>query len=239
MIVIPAIDLRGGKCVRLLHGEFSKETVYSDNPVDMARRWIDLGATRLHVIDLDGARSGQPQNFEWVLKIKKETGIFIQVGGGIRTLETVEKFINEGIDRVILGTVVFEEAGLAQTAFEKYSDRIMVAMDVKHGFVAVRGWENSSGIPAKEALKIVEKLGGKEIIFTDVSRDGTLEGANLVATKEMMDSTSLKIYASGGVTSMKDIQRLIEIRSPGCIVGKAIYENKLDLWQAIQLAQKS
>lgn len=236
MIIIPAIDLRGGKCVRLRHGKKEEETVYSDNPVAMAQKWAAAGAKRLHVIDLDGAFEGHPKNLSWIGRIKKETGLFVQMGGGLRKVEYIEAVLNAGIDRVILGTIVLEEAGLAEQAFHKYHDRIMVALDAKDGQVAIHGWKDDSGFPVSEAIKVVEKLGGREIIFTDIGRDGTLEGVNYLRIADVMSQTKLKVFASGGVTSMDDLKRLKEIKSPGCIVGKAIYEGKLDLSEAIRFA---
>lgn len=236
MLIIPAIDLRQGKCVRLVHGDTEKETVYSDDPVQMAKKWVNIGCTRLHVIDLDGAIEGRPKNLEWVIRIKEETGVFVQMGGGVRTMEAIDLILGTGIDRVILGTVLLEEAGLAQAAFAKHKERIMAALDVRNGMVAIRGWKNNSGFPLLEALALVEKLGGQEIIFTDISRDGTLGGANLRAIQTVMGQTPLKVYASGGVSSVHDIQELKKINSPGCIVGKALYEGKLDLREAIRLA---
>lgn len=236
MLVIPAIDLRNGKCVRLVHGKKEEETIYSDNPVAMAQKWIAAGAKRLHVIDLDGAFTGEPKNLDWVLKIKKETGVMIQMGGGLRSMEVIDRILSAGIDRVILGTVIVEQAGLAKQVFDKYKGRVMVALDAANGFVAVHGWKDNSGFPVKETISIVEKLGGQEVIYTDISRDGTLEGANTQSVQAVMGMTPMKIYASGGVTSLKDIETLKAMGSPGCIVGKAIYENRLDLAQAIKLA---
>ncbi len=237
MIVIPAIDLRGGKCVRLRHGELNQETVYSDDPVAMAKKWQAAGAERIHVIDLDGAFSGQPKNLDWTVRIKKETGMTVQTGGGVRTLETMEKILAAGIDRVILGTVIVEEAGLAKTAFEKFKEKIMVALDVKNGHVAVRGWKDDSGCPVEDAISIVEKLGGREVIYTDISRDGTLEGVNIKSVSDVMRATGMQIIASGGVSTLQDIQRLKTLGVPACVVGKAIYEGKIKLNEAIELAK--
>lgn len=236
MIVIPAIDLRNGKCVRLRHGELNQETVYSDDPVAMARKWQSAGAVRLHVIDLDGAFSGEPKNLDWIIRIKEETGMVVQTGGGLRKLETIEKILEAGIDNVILGTVIVEEAGLAKQAFDKYGGRILTALDVKNGHVAVRGWKDDSGCPVEDAISIVEKLGGKEVIYTDISRDGTLEGVNIKSVSDVMKMTSMKIIASGGVSNLQDIQRLKTLGVPACVVGKAIYEGKLKLKEAIELA---
>lgn len=237
MIVIPAIDLKEGKCVRLVHGDVAQKTVYSEDPVEMAKMWQMLGAARLHVVDLDGALTGTQSNFEWVVKIKQETNLFVQLGGGIRSLESINRILGAGIDRVILGTIVFEEAGLAQAAFEQYHDRIMVALDVKDDEVMSRGWLKKSGFPLHEALSVVEKLEGKEIIYTDIGRDGTLAGVNIDSVKNVMAQTPLKIFASGGVTSIADIEALKALRSPGCIVGKALYEGKLNLAEALRVSQ--
>lgn len=236
MLIIPAIDLRGGRCVRLLHGKPENETVYSDNPVEMAQKWAAAGAKRLHVIDLDGAFTGEPKNLEWVLKIKAATNVPVQMGGGVRSMAIIDRILSAGVDRVILGTVILEEAGLATEAFRKYGERIMVALDAKNGMVATRGWKTDSGFPVAEALSIVEKLGGKEVIFTDIGRDGTLEGVNATAVTDLMKQSSVQIIASGGVSSIDDIKRLKALSVPGCIVGKAIYENRLDLTEAIRLA---
>lgn len=236
MIIIPAIDLRNGKCVRLRHGNTAEETVYSDDPVQMADKWVAAGAKRLHVVDLDGAFSGEPKNLEWVIRIKRKTKVMIQVGGGLRTMEAIDGVLKAGIDKVIVGSIVVEEAGLAKQAFDKYRNQIMVALDVKNNQVAIHGWKDNSGFPLTETLSIVEKLGAEEAIFTDIGRDGTLEGVNLKAVLDVMGRTKMKIYASGGVSSIDDIKKLHSIQSPGCIVGKAIYEGKLDLAQAIKLA---
>lgn len=234
MIVIPAIDIRNGKCVRLVHGESNQETIYSDDPVQVAKRWVAEGCQRLHVIDLDGAFEGRPRNLDWAIRIKEETGVFVQMGGGVRSMEAIDLILGTGIDRVILGTAVFEQAGLAQQAFEKYRERILVALDVRNGFVAIRGWKDSSGFPLMEALALVEKLGGREIIFTDISRDGTLEGANVRAVQTVMAQTSMTVIASGGVSTLKDIEALKAINCAGAVVGKALYEGKLKLSDALK-----
>lgn len=236
MIVIPAIDLHKGKCVRLRRGQLEEETVYSDNPVAMAQKWVKAGATRLHVVDLDGAFTGEPHNLDWVLKIKKETKIEIEMGGGLRTMKVIDQVLGAGIDKIILGTVIVEEAGLAKEAFDKYKERIIVGLDAKAGKVAVHGWKDDSGFPVEEAIHIVEKLGAKEVIYTDISRDGMLAGANVQSITDLMKKTPMSIIASGGVADIADIQRLKAAGVPACIVGKAIYEGKLDLHDAIRIA---
>ncbi len=229
MIVIPAIDLMDGQCVRLIHGKKENLTVYSNDPVAMAKKWQAAGAKRLHVIDLDGAFEGHPKNLSWVGRIKKETGLMIQMGGGLRKLEYIDAVLAAGIDRVILGTIVLEEAGLAEQAFEMFGEKIMVALDIKNGNVATRGWKDDSGCPVPDALKIVEKLGAKEIIFTDISRDGTLEGVNLKGFSDVMNATQMQVIASGGISSLQDIQRLKTLGCPACVIGKAIYEGRIKL----------
>jgi phosphoribosylformimino-5-aminoimidazole carboxamide ribotide isomerase len=234
VLIIPAIDLREGKCVRLRHGKAEEQTVYSDDPVSCAKKWVSMGARRLHVIDLDGAFEGSPKNLDWAVRIRKEANVEVQLGGGIRTVETAQQVLDAGIDRVILGTVVVEEAGLAKEMFDRFDGRIMVALDCKTGMVATRGWKGNSGFPVEDALNIVEKLGGREVIFTDIGRDGTLSGPNLAGVKSVMDKTSLTVYASGGVTTLDDLKALKAIGSPGCIVGKALYEGHIDLAEAIR-----
>ena len=239
MIIIPAIDLKSGRCVRLTQGESNKETIYSDNPVVVAKRWVSQGANRLHVIDLDGAFDGEPRNLDWVLRIKKETKAIVQFGGGLRSFETISKVLESGVDYVILGTVVFTDPELTKKIFLRYKNRVMVALDVKNGYVSIRGWTDSSGLSLDQALETVEGYGGEEVIFTDIGRDGMLEGVNLKAVQEAMSKTRLKVYASGGVTTLSDIQRLDEIQSPGCIVGKALYEGKINLNLAFREVQKN
>jgi phosphoribosylformimino-5-aminoimidazole carboxamide ribotide isomerase len=240
MIVIPAVDLRGGKCVRLKHGDIKEETVYSDDPVAFAKKWVAQGAKRLHVIDLDGAISGEQKNLEIALRIKKEAGVMVQFGGGVRSKESLDRILKAGIDRVILGTIVFEEAGLAKEAFDAYREHIMVALDVRDGMIATRGWKQSSGFPLEEGLHVMEKLGGKEVIFTDISRDGTLEGANIEAVKKVMTMTPMGVYASGGISSLDDLRALKALEAKGlkgAILGKSLYAGKINLPDALAIAK--
>jgi len=237
MIVIPAIDLKGGKCVRLKQGLAENETVYSNEPVAMAKKWVKLGAERLHIVDLDGAFSGRPVNLEHVLNIKKETGAFIQLGGGFRTLDVIDAVLSKGIDRIILGTMVYETAGEAKVALEKYPGRFMVALDSKDGMVAIKGWKDVAEIPIDEALVVIEKIGCQEIVYTDTARDGMLIGVNLEGVKSVMAKTKMKVIASGGISSLEDLKNLKEIGTPACVVGKALYDGRLDLKKAIKTAQ--
>lgn len=235
MILMPAIDLKNGKCVRLKYGLAENQTIYSDDPLAMAQHWVSLGSTRLHVIDLDGAFTGEPQNLEIVVSIKKETNVFVQMGGGIRSIQTMDKILKHGIDRIILGTVVFQDSRLAEDAFKKFRNKIIVAMDVKDGFIAIKGWKDSSGLSIDEGLKRIEQWGCQEVIYTDIGRDGTLEGVNLRGIQEVMNKTNMTIYASGGVSSIEDIKNLKKINSPGCVVGKALYDNRMNLKDAFQV----
>ena len=236
MLVVPAIDLKGGKCVRLRHGKEEEQTTYSNDPVAMAKHWVAQGAKRLHVIDLDGAFSGEPRHLEVALSIRQEANVEVQLGGGIRSAAIADKILSAGIDRVILGTMIVEQAGEVKDLFDRYPERIMVALDAKDGRVAVHGWKDDSGFPLDEALTIVKKLGGQEVIFTDISRDGTLEGANVRAVTKVVAQNELRIYASGGVTTIDDIRSLKSVGCFGCIVGKALYEGRIQLAEAIKAA---
>ena len=237
MLIIPAIDLRGGKVVRLLHGQAEQETVYSDDPVAFAKKWVALGARRLHVIDLDGAFDGAQKNLDIAVRIRREANVPVQMGGGIRTVEAAKKALDAGIDRIIVGTVVVEEAGLAKEMFDTFDGRVMVALDCADGVVKTRGWKGDSGFPVEDALAIVEKLGGKEVIYTDIGRDGALQGPNLPAVKSVMTKTKLTVFASGGVTTVDDLKALKGIGSPGCVVGKALYEGRIDLGEALKAVE--
>jgi phosphoribosylformimino-5-aminoimidazole carboxamide ribotide isomerase len=186
------------------------------------------------VIDLDGAFTGEPKNLDIVLKIKRDAQVEVQMGGGIRTAAVANQVLGAGIDRAILGTIIVEEVGLAKELFDRFPGRIMVALDAKDGKVAVRGWKDDSGFPVDEAFKIVQKLGGQEIIFTDIGRDGTLEGVNLRAVTRVVSQNEMKIYASGGVTTVDDIKSLKSVGCFGCIVGKALYEGRIQLAEAIR-----
>lgn len=237
MIIFPAIDLRGGKCVRLIQGDFDKETVYSDAPQATALKWQSLGAKFLHVVDLDGARSGSPQNLDAIKKILATVKIPIEVGGGIRTLEDAEKLLSLGVRRVILGSVAVENISLVEAAVKKFGDKIVVGIDARGGFVAVHGWEKSSAVKADELAKKIVAAGVKTIIYTDISKDGMLSGVNAKTFTELAKFSGAEIIASGGVKSIEDIRALKAAKIAGVIVGKAIYTGALDLKLAIELAE--
>ena len=240
MIIFPAIDLRDGKCVRLLRGDFAKETVYSSNPEDVALRWVREGAEYLHVVDLDGALAGKPQNTEVIKKILSSVQIPIEVGGGIRTLETIENTLELGVKRVILGSVAVQNRNLVKEACQRYRDRVVVGIDAKDGITVIDGWGVSGGIPAVELAKELASFGLKTIIYTDISRDGTLSGVNIVATSKLAIESGVDIIASGGVKSLEDIHALKKREVDGIvgvIAGKSIYEGTLSLSEAIAAAR--
>ena len=237
MIIFPAIDLRGGKCVRLIQGDFDKETVYSDDPQATALKWQSFGAKFLHVVDLDGARKGSPQNLDAIKKILDAVKIPIEVGGGIRTLDDMEKVLSLGVRRVILGSVAVENISLVREAAQKFGDKIVVGIDARDGFVAVHGWEKSSMVKVGELAKKIVAAGVKTIIYTDISKDGMLSGVNAESFAELAKESGAEIIASGGVKSIEDIRALKAKKIAGVIVGKAIYTGALDLKSAIELAE--
>lgn len=235
MIIFPAIDLRGGKCVRLIQGDFDKETVYSDDPQATALRWQSCGAKFLHVVDLDGARAGSPQNLDAIKKILDAVAIPIEVGGGIRTLDDAEKLLSLGVRRVILGSVAVENPALVAEAVQRFGDKIVVGIDAKGGFVATHGWEKSSQVKVGDLAKKIVAAGVKTIIYTDISKDGMLSGVNAEIFAELAKISGAQIVASGGVRSIEDIRALKAVESDGVvgvIVGKAIYTGSLDLTAA-------
>ncbi len=237
MIIFPAIDLRGGKCVRLIQGDFDKETVYSDDPAATALKWQAMGAKFLHVVDLDGARAGSPQNLDAIKSILDAVNIPIEVGGGIRTLDDVEKLLTLGVRRVILGSVAVENISLVAAAVKRFGDRIVVGIDARGGFVAVHGWEKSSNVTVDKLAREIVAAGVQTIIYTDISKDGMLSGVNASTFAKLQKSSGASVVASGGVRSLEDIQALKAAGVAGVIVGKAIYTGSLDLAAAIAIAE--
>lgn len=235
MILFPAIDIRGGKCVRLTKGRFDSETVFSDNPVEMALRWQSEGGQYLHIVDLDGALAGKPMNWPIIRQIVQAVDIPVQVGGGIRSLETIDELFAGGVERVILGSIAVKQPELVEEACRRYGERIVVGIDAKDGLAAVEGWEKSGGVLAVELASSMAKRGVLRIIFTDISRDGTLSGVNLQATADLAQKTGLRVIASGGVKGIEDIISL-KTAPPeveGMIIGKALYAGTLSLPEAI------
>lgn len=235
MLVIPAIDLKNGNCVRLLQGKKDAVTVYSNNPEKTAKRWESFGAKLLHVVDLDGAFSGNQKNFDAIVKIRKSVKIMLQVGGGIRNIGNLLNLFSSGIDRVIIGTAAIEDPEFLTYACNKYPGRVLIGIDAKEGMVAIRGWEEVTAIRAIELAKRLEIIGVAGIIYTDINRDGMLSGPNIEATREMVESVKISVIASGGISCMEDIKNLIKIKNLwGVITGKAIYSGTLDLKEAIK-----
>lgn len=240
MRIYPAIDIRGGKCVRLLKGDFEKETTFSDAPEEMAKKWEAMGAEYLHLVDLDGALAGMSKNLDTVKKILTAVDIPCELGGGIRSMENIKEVLDTGVERVILGSVAVKNPALVKEACAKYGERIVVGIDAKDGMVAVDGWGVSSDVKVTELAKKMKAVGVKTIIYTDISRDGTLEGVNVEATARLAKESAVKIVASGGVRSEADIRALLPYEREGIegvIVGKSIYMGTLDLAAALAISR--
>jgi len=238
MVVIPAIDLKDGRCVRLRQGDMNQETSYSQDPPAMAKHWEDLGAQRLHVVDLNGAVDGKPQNFDHVLAITRAISIPVQVGGGIRSLKTIREYFSQGVSKVVLGTAVLENPSLLEVASREFPDRILIGVDVKDGKVAVHGWTNVSESTPDEVFQTLKIYALAGVIFTEISRDGMLDGPNLSALEHAAHISPFPVIASGGVTRVEDIQAVKKLGSKiaGVIVGKALYEGTLTLPSALEAA---
>jgi phosphoribosylformimino-5-aminoimidazole carboxamide ribotide isomerase len=240
MIIFPAIDIRGGKCVRLTEGRFDAETVFADNPVDMALRWAAEGGEYLHVVDLDGALAGKPVNLDIIKAIVTAVAVPVQVGGGIRTLENAAELLDAGVARVILGSVAVKQPELVKRACQQYGDKIVVGIDAKDGQAAVEGWGVSGGVDAEELAARMADAGVARIIYTDISRDGMLSGVNVAATRSLAKAAGIPVIASGGVSSLADIIAVRDAQQDGVegvIVGKAIYTGALALPEAVKAAR--
>jgi phosphoribosylformimino-5-aminoimidazole carboxamide ribotide isomerase len=238
VIIIPAIDLKDGKCVRLLQGKKEEVTVYSDDPAATARLWASLGAEMLHIVDLDGAFTGEQKNFEKIRAIREAVDIPIEVGGGIRDVERIEKLIGLGVDSVIIGTSAAINPDMVQKACEKYPGQVLVGIDAKDGKVAIRGWVEVTEFNAIEFAIKMQDAGTAGIIYTDISRDGMLSGPNIEAMEKMVSAVNIPVIASGGVSKIDDIKSLIKIKNLwGVITGKALYAGTLDLREALAVAK--
>ncbi len=238
MFIIPAIDLKDGSCVRLLQGRAEDATVYSDNPVETAKKWRAAGAELLHIVDLDGAFSGEQKNLDSIKAIRGSVDMTLEVGGGIRTMETIDLLVSLGIDRIILGTVAAKDPEFLRKACERHPGKIIAGIDAKDGKVAIKGWVETTGQEATELAKKMKEAGASGIIYTDISRDGMLTGPNFEATEKMARSIELPVIASGGISSIEDIKKLLQIKGLwGAITGKAIYTGRLDVAEAIKLAK--
>jgi phosphoribosylformimino-5-aminoimidazole carboxamide ribotide isomerase len=238
MLIIPAIDLKGGRCVRLLRGDLQAETVYGDDPVAMGRRWADAGARYLHVVDLDGAVRGAPVNGDAIAALCATLSIPVQVGGGVRTVERAGEILAMGADRVIFGTAALEQPDVVADACRRFPDRVAVGIDARGGNVAVKGWVETSATPAVDLARRLEGAGVACIIYTDIERDGTQQGVNVAATRAVAEAISIPVIASGGVGSLADIGALLSCESAGVtgvIVGRALYTGAVRLEDALRL----
>jgi phosphoribosylformimino-5-aminoimidazole carboxamide ribotide isomerase len=234
MEVIPAVDIKGGRCVRLYQGDYLKETVFSENPVEVAMGWKAQGALRLHVIDLDGAAGGEPRNITVIEAIVKRVGLPVQLGGGIRDEATVARLLDIGIDRVILGTAAVENVGLVKSLCGKYGESIVVGIDARDGYVATRGWVKATEIKALELALQMVGLGVKRIIYTDIKRDGTLTEPAFDAIAGMVEGLNVPVIAAGGVSKISHLVKLKELEVEGVILGRAIYTGDINLKEALE-----
>lgn len=239
MLVIPAIDLKDGRCVRLLQGKKEAVTIYSNDPANTAKRWESYGARLLHIVDLDGAFTGSQKNLQAIMKIRESVKIALQVGGGIRNIGNVLNLFSAGIDRIIIGTAAIEDPEFLTYACNKYPGKVLIGIDAMNGMVAIKGWEEVTSVRAKELAKRLEMAGVSGIIYTDINRDGMLSGPNIEATGEMVESVKIPVIASGGVSCLEDIKNLMRIKNLwGVITGKAIYSGALDLKEAMRITEK-
>ncbi len=237
MLIFPAIDLFGGKAVRLYKGDYDQMTVYNENPLAVAKDFAACGAVWLHTVDLEGARNGETPNLATVEKLVKESGLMVEVGGGIRSMDVVDRYLSAGVSRVILGTAAVKDEAFLKAALAKYGERIAVGIDIKDGKVAIKGWTEKSDLDAMEFCAKMEQMGVKTIICTDISKDGAMKGANHALYREMSARFGVQIIASGGVSSMEDVEKLAALGIYGAIVGKAYYVGAIDLKKAIEVAK--
>jgi phosphoribosylformimino-5-aminoimidazole carboxamide ribotide isomerase len=232
--IIPAIDIRQGRCVRLYQGNFEQETVFSDDPVEVALQWQSLGIPRLHIVDLDGAFSGEVYNLDIITEIASAVLVPTQLGGGIRSLKTIEQLLKAGIERVILGTAAVEDPELIKRACQRFRESIIVGIDAREGFVSTHGWLKDTELRAIELAQSMVKLGVRRFIYTDINRDGTLTEPNFAATAELINAIRAPIIASGGVSSLNHLRMLRALGAEGAIVGKALYTGDIDLKEALE-----
>ena len=237
MILFPAIDLYEGKAVRLYRGDYAQMTVYSEHPEKVAGDFAACGATHIHLVDLEGARSGETPNLKTVLKIRESTGLFCEIGGGIRSMDIVDRYLGAGLDRVILGTAAVADEGFLRRAAEKYGERIAAGADIRDGFVAVKGWTEQSDVTLEAFCEKMERIGVRTVICTDISRDGAMRGTNREMYRMLSERFRLQITASGGVSTLEDVRSLREMNLYGAIIGKAYYTGDIDLKKAIEVAR--
>ena len=237
MNIFPAIDLYEGKAVRLFKGDYAQMTVYSEHPEEIGIAFAKAGARYIHIVDLEGAKNGETPNLATVVKIKQASGLFCEIGGGVRSMEVIRRYIDAGMDRVILGTAAVTDPEFLKTAVTTYGDKIAVGVDIKDGKVAIKGWTEKSELDAFDFCEQMEKLGVKTLICTDISKDGAMQGTNRALYKQLSTRFSVDIVASGGVSSIEDIEKLAEMDLYGAIIGKAYYIGAIDLKQAIEVAK--
>ena len=235
MIIFPAIDLFEGRAVRLLRGDYARMTVYSDHPEEIGKDFAAKGATHVHLVDLEGAKSGTTPNLDTVLRIRESAGLFCEIGGGIRNMGTVDTYLKAGLDRVILGTAAVEDREFLGKAVTKYGEKIAVGVDVRDGFVAVKGWTENSALHFMDFCREMETIGVKTLICTDISRDGAMRGTNREMYRELSETLRLQITASGGVSSLEDVENLRQMGLYGAIIGKAYYTGAIDLKKAVEV----
>lgn len=237
MLIFPAIDLYEGEAVRLLRGDYANKTVYSNNPAAVAGDFKAAGATHVHLVDLEGAKFGNTPNFDTVVKIKEETGLFCEIGGGIRSIDTIKKYVDAGIDRVILGTQAVTEEGFTEKAVDLFGDKIAVGIDLRDGFVSIKGWTETTAYDAYSFCEKMEKIGVSTMICTDISKDGAMQGTNRELYRDLSKKFKMNITASGGVSSIDDIKALNEMDIYGAIIGKAYYIGAIKLDEAIRVTK--
>jgi len=237
VLILPAIDLRGGQCVRLRQGDYAQETIFGDDPAAMARRWVEQGASYLHLVDLDGARQGHPVNGDSVRCIVQSTGVPCQLGGGLRSEEHITEALGWGVERVILGTRALLDPSWCESVCRRFPGRVCLGIDARQGRVAIQGWERSSDQSALDLARRCAAWPLAAIIYTDISRDGMLEGPNVEATTELAAAVAAPVIASGGVTTLDDVTRLAGRKLAGCIIGRALYEGRIELSAAIARAR--
>jgi len=242
MEIIPAVDIRGGRCVRLDQGDYDRETIFADDPVAMARRWEEAGAKRLHVVDLDGARDGKPQNEDVIRRLIGAVSVAVQVGGGLRDVSAIDRYLTAGADRVAIGTAAVKDQTTLVNAVSRFRGRIIVGVDARDGMVATEGWRETSAVPALDLVAQLSEFGVERIFYTDISRDGMLGGPNFPAIQEVVEHAAglpspMAVIASGGVSAVEHLERLHLIGVEGAIVGKALYTGALDIAEALAAAK--
>lgn len=239
MIIFPAIDLYEKKAVRLFKGDYNRMTVYNEDPAAQAKEFEEKGATHIHLVDLEGARDGTTPNLDVIKRIRESTNLFLELGGGIRSMETAEKYLSIGVDRVILGTAAVTDEEFLTSAAKTYKEKIAVGVDVKDGFVSIKGWTEKSEYTLDGFCKKLEKLGITTVICTDISKDGAMKGANLPLYKDLSEKYTMNFIASGGVSSLDDVKALAEMKLYGAIIGKAYYTGAVDLTEAIRIGSEN